>query len=643
MNSVRSPHAKSAWEELYDVMRREAPFEEKARLALEVGEQYLGADRGLLVRTDTESDHWEAIASTEPSDAKLHEGLELALETTYCRRVIETDSQVTLYDAPNQEWDDDPAFEAHGYHCYLGTPVYLDEEPYGTVCFIGDDPRDEPFTADETLFAELITRLIERELEVDKHTAEITDATNLAAVLARVLRHNIRNSLTVIRAYTREMGMEADDHDYGEIVLRELDTLLELSEKARQLEQILSNGTRPIPKNIVPVIEEVADAVATEYRSASVSVRSPDEVVLPIRPSFERAIEELVENAAQHGGESPSVSVVVESVGDAVEIRIRDDGPGLPQMERTAFETAEPTPLTHGIGLGLWMVRWIITTHGGTVEATVTDEGTTITITLLVAPETEEQTELSEITRARDQYKAAFDEANEAMVVFNDDARLVDVNPKAAEIYGNNRQELLGRKIVEFLPDEYDFASAWATFQETKDDDEGDVQDIVEFIADDGEKRVVECSTVTDIVPGQHLVIMRELTSHRAHSNVYEEIFNQTYQFMGLMRPDGTLLEVNDTALEFGGLTREEVLGEKLWDTIWFQRSETTRERAREAVERAARGEFVRRELNVTGVDREAIIDFSIRPVTDNRENVRLLIPEGRAMTERREDARGAD
>jgi len=89
--------------------------------------------------------------------------------------------------------------------------------------------------------------------------------------------------------------------------------------------------------------------------------------------------------------------------------------------------------------------------------------------------------------------------------------------------------------------------------------------------------------------------------------------------------------------LEFGGLDHDDVLGKKMWETEWFQQSETTRKQAHKAVKRAAQGEFVRQDLTVSGADREAIIDFSIRPVTDDQGNVRLLIPEGRDVTEQGE------
>lgn len=126
---------------------------------------------------------------------------------------------------------------------------------------------------------------------------------------------------------------------------------------------------------------------------------------------------------------------------------------------------------------------------------------------------------------------------------------------------------------------------------------------------------------------------MQDITQRKERERRYTAIFDQTYQFTGLMEPDGTLIEANDTALEFGGLEREDVVGKKMWDAYWFQHSDDTRTRARDAVKRAAEGEFVRHDLPVQGDDGEVIIDFSVRPLFDESGDVTLLIPEGRDIT----------
>ena len=113
-------------------------------------------------------------------------------------------------------------------------------------------------------------------------------------------------------------------------------------------------------------------------------------------------------------------------------------------------------------------------------------------------------------------------------------------------------------------------------------------------------------------------------------------IFDGTYEYIGLLSPDGTLLEANRASLEFAGRPREEVIGRPFWDTPWFEFTPGAAELVRDAVTRAASGEFVRWEATVNSPTREtATFDISLHPVLDERGAVVLIVPEGRNITER--------
>ncbi|GEM_PF-1836794 len=117
----------------------------------------------------------------------------------------------------------------------------------------------------------------------------------------------------------------------------------------------------------------------------------------------------------------------------------------------------------------------------------------------------------------------------------------------------------------------------------------------------------------------------------------YHAIFEQTYGFIGLMKPDGTLLEANKTALQFAGVKASEVLGKVFWKTAWWKHSKEAQAKLRVAIKKAARGEFIRFETTVSsryGDSRP--IDFSLKPVRDVQGKVVLLIPEGRDIAERK-------
>ena len=109
--------------------------------------------------------------------------------------------------------------------------------------------------------------------------------------------------------------------------------------------------------------------------------------------------------------------------------------------------------------------------------------------------------------RTQARYRAAFEEAMDAMVVADDDGRYVDANESACELFGVPRGDLLGRRVAEFAPDDFDFEAAWADF-------EADATDAGSFplVRPDGEQRLVEYAATANIVPGEHLSVLRDVT-----------------------------------------------------------------------------------------------------------------------------------
>ncbi|MBT9315394.1 EAL domain-containing protein [Leptothoe spongobia] len=117
----------------------------------------------------------------------------------------------------------------------------------------------------------------------------------------------------------------------------------------------------------------------------------------------------------------------------------------------------------------------------------------------------------------------------------------------------------------------------------------------------------------------------------------FRAIFDHTFQFIGLLEVDGTLIEANQTSLKFGGLRREDVVGRPFWQASWWGLSSTTQSQLQSSIERAAQGEFIRYEVDVLGADDQIItIDFSLRPVVNDAGEVILIIPEGRDISDRR-------
>jgi signal transduction histidine kinase len=209
------------------------------------------------------------------------------------------------------------------------------------------------------------------------------------AVLNRVLRHNLRNELNVImgRAEWLATTLDGEFVDAAETIVETAERLAALGEKARTIETNLQReSSHQTTIDIVPVVENCCEAVSDDYPDASLAVDTPDTQAVIADETIETVVENLVENALKHAGDSPTVRVSVtaaENSDNLVRLRVADDGPGIPREQIEAIRTREETQMVHGTGLGLRVVYWLVDSYGGELAFEGTgDNGTTVVVLL---------------------------------------------------------------------------------------------------------------------------------------------------------------------------------------------------------------------------------------------------------------------
>ncbi len=226
---------------------------------------------------------------------------------------------------------------------------------------------------------------------------------------------------------------------------------------------------------------------------------------------------------------------------------------------------------------------------------------------------------------------------------------IVYANPKFEQLFGYEPGELNGQPVA-ILNYAADLPAAEAVAHEILQQVEqnGEATYTVHNIRKDGTLFWCEATTSifdhpdygTVVVAVQQDVTDRLLAEQelREKERRFRAIFDQTFQFVGLLEPDGKLIEANQTALDFIGASADQVIGKMFWDCPWWQGSHNAQIQLRDAIARAAAGEFIRYEVELSGADGKiATYDFSIKPLRDETGQIVLLIPEGRDITQRKQ------
>ncbi|MDA0674109.1 MAG: PAS domain S-box protein, partial [Cyanobacteria bacterium] len=115
----------------------------------------------------------------------------------------------------------------------------------------------------------------------------------------------------------------------------------------------------------------------------------------------------------------------------------------------------------------------------------------------------------------------------------------------------------------------------------------------------------------------------------------FRGVFNNTFQLIWLLSPEGEVVEVNETALAVRGLQREAVVDHPFWTTPWWGTEGDRPEQIRHLVTQARQQPCVRCTLDLQGQDQTVVpLDLALHPIHDEVGNIILLLAEGTNLTE---------
>jgi PAS domain S-box-containing protein len=222
-----------------------------------------------------------------------------------------------------------------------------------------------------------------------EHERRLETTNERLDVLHRVARHDIRNRMNVVLGCAAELRRALGPDRSAVGMVNRIETaaeeLLDISRQLRDADRVVTNDPDRQSVDVAVLLSELVAEFAAEAPDIEWYTAIPDSLRARATPTLAVALANVLDNAVEHnGGSRRRVAVVAERDTDRTEVRVVDDGPGVPAVERELLlGDRERTQVAHSSGLGLWLTRWIVGNAGGSLDIDGgRNGGTVVTIDL---------------------------------------------------------------------------------------------------------------------------------------------------------------------------------------------------------------------------------------------------------------------
>jgi PAS domain S-box-containing protein len=348
--------------EMYDIISdQRLSFAEQVHSLLKLGREELGTAYGTLSRIEGTEYIFEVV---DTDDDSIQAGDTAPVSATNCEIAASTRETLVLGDVERDapEETDRAGYTEWGIACYIGAPVVIDEDVYGTFCFYDTAPRDGQFSSWEVTLVDFMSRWVSYELQREQTKEQLQRQNDRLEKFASIVSHDLRNPLDVA---TTRLELAADDcdsehlepiqcaHERMENLIADILTLAQQDGQVTETESVA----------LEILVEQCWSNVDTKQATMTIETK------LRIRAKksrLQQLFENLIRNAVEHGGEA--VTIRIGSLDNG--FYFEDDGPGIPDDEREQIFEVGYTTMEGGTGFGLNIVQEIVAAHGWEVRAT---------------------------------------------------------------------------------------------------------------------------------------------------------------------------------------------------------------------------------------------------------------------------------
>ena len=360
---------------------------------LEVICQVTGLGFAAVARVTEEK--WVALAVRDTIGFGLKPGGELEIRSTICDEIRQCREKVVIdHVAEDPDFKDHPTPKIYGFQSYISVPIILrNGDFFGTLCAIDPQPArvSNPSTVKTfELFAELLALHLENRERVQATTVALLDEKRTAEMREQfiaILGHDLRNPMAAITAGTTMLSKLKLDRGARQIVA----LMQESSKRMTDLTADILDFARGKLGGGVPLrrveddnLEATLALVIEELRTVHPEreIRVDMALERPVVCDSARVAQlrsNLVGNALTHGAVGVPVEVSIHSKDGDLAIDVVNAGEVIPRHKLAGlfhpFARGSQGP-RDGLGLGLYIASEIAKAHGGTLDASSTDERT---------------------------------------------------------------------------------------------------------------------------------------------------------------------------------------------------------------------------------------------------------------------------
>ncbi len=224
---------------------------------------------------------------------------------------------------------------------------------------------EKGITTEEKMMIDMLASHMGATIDSILYQKELESSKNLQELMLHIVSHDLKNPLAVIEGYTELLRDECKEEYLNEIK-NALDNGIKIIERARLFSRLdMKKVHQEIERmNIRAIVEKAYRMIREKYPKSELVVKGETEI--DAYPIIEEVFVNLLDNAYKYGAKV--VMVTINAENENVEIKVADDGVGIPEGQKEIIFEAFERISKRGSGLGLAIVKKIIELHSGTIE-----------------------------------------------------------------------------------------------------------------------------------------------------------------------------------------------------------------------------------------------------------------------------------